>query len=282
MTKIKTINAIKNTTKTTNKPTNINPSTSKSKPKKHRCRIPIIESPSHSHHPSPKNKTPKKGDMLPVSCVCNELSPSIRSNYRAAGILPISMNIRKESFVLIGQEIRGKMHVWSEFGGKIEKEDKTVEETALREFMEETEYCFVKDRQNFLKHISSTCSTSHCDYIWNKKGKYVMIIMRIPAITPSIPSNPLIKKEIIDDNNPTNPTKPTNPTNDGSLEKCAFCWIKTKKLCEWIDETPKKRKHLQGFSHIEDQVPTHTINFYNFFKSSMNISGVSKMLKKYI
>lgn len=71
-----------------------------------------------------------------VLAVCMVQAKERRSS---AGILPYYIDASGTAQVLIGKERNG---MWSDFGGKAEESDSTIQETAVREFGEETRYVF--------------------------------------------------------------------------------------------------------------------------------------------
>ena len=70
-------------------------------------------------------------------------------NIRAAGIMPYLIKDKKV-YVLINVEERNKQIVYNSIGGKVDKLDRTVYETMVREFNEETGFLvFDKMRDYF-------------------------------------------------------------------------------------------------------------------------------------
>jgi len=93
------------------------------------------------------------------------------NSIRAAGIIPYYINNGKV-MILINREIRNKEIVFNCIGGKVESYDKTIEETALREFNEETGHVAsdliknkVYNKNNIKFHL--------------KKSKYISILINI-------------------------------------------------------------------------------------------------------
>lgn len=90
---------------------------------------------------------------------------------RAAGIIPYYIEKGKVR-ILINREVRNKEIVFNCIGGKVESYDNTVEETALREFNEETGYIAsdlirtkIFNNKNIKFHL--------------KKSKYISILINV-------------------------------------------------------------------------------------------------------
>lgn len=99
------------------------------------------------------------------------LPNQIKTFYKSAGILPYARKNENETVFLLGRdtnlktnsflkggETRNKIFCWSEFGGKIEPIDSSVEDTAIREFNEETNNLFISHKETFLKDLRSEYS----------------------------------------------------------------------------------------------------------------------------
>jgi ADP-ribose pyrophosphatase YjhB (NUDIX family) len=120
-------------------------------------KLAVTEAPPSGHYP-----------ILPVS---------VHKIYKAAGILAYSqveVNGVIERMILLGKECRGNKIGWSDFGGKIEKVDETIEDTAIREFMEETGSFYNK------KDLLPLMDKSPHPKVWNASGKYVLFIVEVP------------------------------------------------------------------------------------------------------
>lgn len=80
-----------------------------------------------------------------------------------AGILPYTFK-RGTVYFLIGKEPN---ELWADFGGRAELQDGTTEDTAAREFSEETRYVYGKYELNkkLKKHCGKSCKLASIDYI---------------------------------------------------------------------------------------------------------------------
>jgi len=116
-----------------------------------------------------------KNVVLPHSDLLDEIPPLIEENYCAAGILPFCKRDNL-SLVLLGKEVRGKELSWSDFGGKREAMDKKVQDTAIREFMEETGGLYLDCKDTFVENLNRSALKK----IWNVGGKYVLFLLEVP------------------------------------------------------------------------------------------------------
>jgi 8-oxo-dGTP pyrophosphatase MutT (NUDIX family) len=90
---------------------------------------------------------------------------------RAAGIVPYYIKGGKVK-ILINREIRNNKIVFNCIGGKVEKRDRTIEETAEREFNEETGYIasdLIRQNINDSKNIK----------LYLKKSKYITTLINV-------------------------------------------------------------------------------------------------------
>ena len=91
---------------------------------------------------------------------------------RAAGILPYMIEHNKV-FVLINKEERNKDIVYNTIGGKVDKVDKKISDTMIREFNEETGF-LVSDK---LEGYGNKINKNNC--ISMVKSKYLLHLMEI-------------------------------------------------------------------------------------------------------
>lgn len=125
------------------------------------------------HPPKPQQPTD-----LPPTALYHPLPDKIRQYYRAAGVIPYCRTTTHgvgSCLVLLGREKRQGKVGWSEFGGKVESSDSCVEDTALREFMEESGGLY-SDTPDILKTLKEVQTRK----IWNASGKYVIFLLEVP------------------------------------------------------------------------------------------------------
>ena len=96
------------------------------------------------------------------------------NNIRASGIIPYKF-YRGEIYVLIANEYQNKKLVKNPLGGKVEWYDKNIEDTALREFNEETGFLIHDKKNKILKKIKNKK-----DRIYIQNSKYLGILYEIP------------------------------------------------------------------------------------------------------
>ena len=91
---------------------------------------------------------------------------------RAAGIMPYMMK-KNKIYVLINKEVRNKREVYNCIGGKVDRCDKTIYETMIREFNEETGFIvFDKMREYFKDFKYNNC-------IKMVKSKYLLYLLQV-------------------------------------------------------------------------------------------------------
>lgn len=90
---------------------------------------------------------------------------------RAAGIIPYYIR-NKKIYILINTELKNKIIVYNCIGGKVDLIDKSIEETAVREFNEETGYIasdLIREKINNKKIIK----------LHIKKAKYISYLINV-------------------------------------------------------------------------------------------------------
>lgn len=90
---------------------------------------------------------------------------------RASGIIPYYIKNGKIK-ILINREIRNNKIVYNCIGGKVEKKDRTIDDTAEREFNEETGY-IASDL------IRSYINNNNNIKLYLKKSKYIAIVINV-------------------------------------------------------------------------------------------------------
>ena len=93
-------------------------------------------------------------------------------NIRAAGIMPYLIKDKKV-YVLINVEERNKQIVYNSIGGKVDKLDRTVYETMVREFNEETGFLVFDKMRDYFKYIKQ----NNCIKV--AKSKYVLHVLKV-------------------------------------------------------------------------------------------------------
>jgi 8-oxo-dGTP pyrophosphatase MutT (NUDIX family) len=91
---------------------------------------------------------------------------------RAAGIMPYMIKENKV-YILINVEERNKKIVYNSIGGKVDKFDRTVYETMVREFNEETGFLVFDKMRNYFKHIKQ----NNCIKV--AKSKYLLHVLKV-------------------------------------------------------------------------------------------------------
>eukprot|EP01091_Cochliopodium_minus_P003262 TRINITY_DN13100_c0_g1_i1.p1 TRINITY_DN13100_c0_g1~~TRINITY_DN13100_c0_g1_i1.p1 ORF type:complete len:230 (-),score=50.56 TRINITY_DN13100_c0_g1_i1:15-653(-) len=173
----------------------------------------------------------------------------IKNYYKAAGIIPFCFKNNK-SFVLLGSEYRGRDNVFSEFGGKREESDVSIELTAIREFMEETNEIYkdiLKDQNNYLDSNLSK------DIIWNASGKYGCFLLKVPNFILSDQKNE---------------------------EKNKLIWVPLENLFDKTSIVGYSDLDLyfdKGIPENDKRIHPH-IKIFNFFKITLGIKGVKNYL----
>ena len=92
---------------------------------------------------------------------------------RAGGIIPYFIKENKV-FLLINKEFRKDGLVYNITGGKVDEQDKIIEDTQIREFNEETGFLISKKIENFKNEISSI-------KFFFEKPKYMLSLININA-----------------------------------------------------------------------------------------------------
>lgn len=105
--------------------------------------------------------------LRPTFYFKNKLSLPIR----AAGILPYRRSGNDIELLMVKHN-----NVYEDFGGKTDPKDTCVEETAIREALEESNNIFVKD--DFVKQLYYT-SFDITKIAYYKKSKYVVFLLEI-------------------------------------------------------------------------------------------------------
>jgi len=136
--------------------------------------------------PSKKRITIEKEEIptLPLSTVYNrEIPMDLLKYYRSAGILVHSKTATQKRVVLLGSERRSDgVEVWSEFKGKREPHEFFPQQTAIREFHEETNNFFSGLPINWEDELKKSSLV-----VWNEAGKYLMFFCELPY-TEKLPS----------------------------------------------------------------------------------------------
>lgn len=114
---------------------------------------------------------------------------------KASGILPYTI-INNEIYFLL-QKIN-KTNLYSDFGGKREKNDNSIKYTAAREFSEETNGYFFNENKDISKIktdndlikksriiIESLLIYKNPLYIYNFNGKYLIYLLYIKSVNPN-------------------------------------------------------------------------------------------------
>lgn len=117
--------------------------------------------------------------VIPGPGSYNILPTSVKEHYKAAGVLPFCTQEKDgviSKMILLGKELRKKETVWCEFGGKVESYDESVENTALREFLEETGGFYSDLQDDILKSMRENSTLK----VWNANGKYVLYVVHLP------------------------------------------------------------------------------------------------------
>tara|TARA_Y100000389_G_C17369394_1_gene468148 strand:- start:7 stop:615 length:609 start_codon:yes stop_codon:yes gene_type:complete len=93
-----------------------------------------------------------------------------------AGILPFQIHADNEIYFLLGQDKEG---TWSDFGGRVELKDIDMEETAIREFYEET-MGTVLDLDTLNSYMKNSCNYIKTNSKTLNGSPYYMYLIRIP------------------------------------------------------------------------------------------------------
>lgn len=97
------------------------------------------------------------------------------NNIRAGGLIPYKIKDNK-LMILINEEIQNNKVKENSIGGKVDKKDKTIEDTITREFNEETGYLLCDLENSIYDKISSNKENR----IVLDKAKYISCLYKIP------------------------------------------------------------------------------------------------------
>ena len=134
-----------------------------------------------AHRVPPVKATPV---MVPPSAVFAVLPPWVDGLYKAAGVLAYSYDDMGQLVFLLADEARqshqskGRDSFWNILGGKRERCDRFAEDTAVREFVEETAGVGVLLRDALIASLAS----AECLKFWQAEGKYVLFVAPLPYV----------------------------------------------------------------------------------------------------
>jgi len=94
------------------------------------------------------------------------------SGIRAGGIVPYFIK-NNNPYILINQEIRNNKIVYNCIGGRVDKRDKTIYDTMMREFNEETGYLVSDIIKEYMKNKYKF------QQVHLKKSKYISLLVPI-------------------------------------------------------------------------------------------------------
>ena len=95
-------------------------------------------------------------------------------NYRAGGLIPYKI-VDNNMFILINKELRNKKIIRNCLGGKVEKSDKDIESTIIREFNEESGFLISDKKKIIYEKILKTQKRINIS-----NSKYMGILYKIP------------------------------------------------------------------------------------------------------
>lgn len=93
---------------------------------------------------------------------------------RAGGIIPYYIDNNNNVIILINKEFRNKNLIYNIIGGKVEKYDKTIKDTIIREFNEETGF-LVNDK---IEELKKNIIIDKKNFFF-KKAKYLVSLVKI-------------------------------------------------------------------------------------------------------
>ena len=140
-----------------------------------------------AHRQAPVLKPPPP--MIPPSAVYAVLPPWVDQLYKAAGVLAYSYDETGRLVFLLAEEARlskqsrGRASFWNLLGGKRERVDRFVEDTAVREFIEETAGAGAALREALIASLAS----AECLKLWQAEGKFVLFLTPLPY-DPAFPA----------------------------------------------------------------------------------------------
>lgn len=124
-----------------------------------------------NHQQQPEKQKSKLSPAANNFKVCRPMCAPMLMNSKASGGILFAKH-QGQILLLLGSEIRKKRLVWGTFGGKLEHEDKTAQDTAAREIEEESLGLFPRD--------SLHEQLGRSPQYWITGGKYVLFLVEIP------------------------------------------------------------------------------------------------------
>jgi 8-oxo-dGTP pyrophosphatase MutT (NUDIX family) len=235
----------------------LSPSASSLPPKK-----PKDKNPSSSPQKKYPFKTPYPYDERYSHVVLvPEISEWHKEHYKAAGILPYAYDEEGKCYVLLGKEYRTERDrespkpvfrsatVWSEFGGKVESSDKGIEDTAIREFDEESNRYFARNLDEIRASLSLFPS------VWNGPGRYMLFFGHVPFI-------------------PIRDFSPSEIATAKDLEKLGLQWFPI----EWLIETVETGSRFTVERNAPQQQPQQ-FPIYAFTRTHFKAPGFLNILR---
>jgi len=204
----------------------------------------------------------KKWEMIQVSTrnyVDNQLGKKERMGFFAAGICPFMAvhnpkTGKDELSVLLVKERRKKSIKLNFLGGKREMGE-TPDETAYREFLEETGYLLVtKQKQRLLRLLNA--DENHV--MWLSQGRYILIGISSPKEWADLPE--MFERWRVRMEKTTVKNKRSSSQQRGDFKTHSLIWVPIKNLPNLKDQMSRFFISICRFPQFEEFLNTYAEN----------------------